>query len=376
MTLGTILTVVVLAVAVAASVFLRRRTRKRVEEETSYQKGIDALIAGRRDDALKYLARAVREDSRNVDAYVKLGILLRERGQVKQATQVHRELLVKRRLPPPVRSEIVKNLALDLAQAGRWGEVVEQIRSLPRAERSDPRMLTLARDAYETVGDFDRAMATHREILKAGATGEPSAGVYRAHVALLALRRGDSVRAKAELQAAMQEDRKATLANLYLGDIAAEAGDLERASAFWTALIAERPECAHLAFDRLEKAYFELGDFGRMMRVYEDVTARAPSSVHAYCGLSQMQERKGDIDAAVETAREATKHEGNTFGGHRQLIDVLVRNQRFEEAARAAQTFLSEIPDGGFGANCPSCRAPLKDPGWRCPTCRAWIDVC
>ena len=376
MTLGIILTVVVVGVSTAAIVFVRRRVRKRVEKESAYQKGLDALIAGHRDDALKHLARAVREDSRNVDAYIKLGSLLRERGQVRQAIQAHRELLVKRRLPTPVRSEIVKNLALDLAEAGRWGEVVEQIRSLPRAERGDKRMLALARDAYETVGDFERAMATHHEILKGGATNEPSSGVYRAHIALLALQRGDSVRARAELQAALQEDRTAVFANLYLGDIAAQAGDLERASAHWMALVTEKPDCAHLAFDRLEKAYFELGDFGRMVRVYEDVVTRAPSSVQAHCGLSRMLERKGDIDEAISAAREAIKHEGDTFIGHRQLIDILVRNERFEEAAHAAQALLSRPPDVGASASCPSCRVPIENPGWRCPACRAWIDVC
>ena len=372
---GIILVVVALVIAGAVALFLRRRARKRVGEETAYQKGLDALIAGRRDEALKYLARAVRDDSRNVDAYIKLGILLRERGQVRQAIQAHRELLVKRRLPPPVRSEIVKNLALDLAEAGRWGEVIEQIRSLPRGERGDRRMLALGRDAYETVGDFERAMATHREMLKAGETGEPSTGMYRAHLALLALKRGDSVRAKTEFLAAIQEDGEAALANLYLGDIAREAGDLERATAYWMTLVTEKPEYAHLAFDRLEKAYFELGDFGRMLRVYEDVVARAPSSAHAYCGLSRMQERKGDIDEAADTAREAIKHEGNTLVGHRQLIDVLVRNQRFEEAALAAQALVAGPPDSATGASCPTCRAPVTSPGWRCATCRAWIDV-
>ena len=85
--------------------------------------GIDALIAGNRDAAMKHLADAVREDPRNLDGYVKLGNLLRERGQIRQAIQVHRELLVKRKLPAAIRSEIVKSLARDLAPAANWPEV-------------------------------------------------------------------------------------------------------------------------------------------------------------------------------------------------------------------------------------------------------------
>ena len=365
--------VVVLVALVAVS---RRRSRQRETEETSYQRGLDALIAGDRDAALRHLAVTVREDPRNVDAYVKLGNLLRERGQTKQAIQIHRELLVKRRLPAGVRNELSKNLALDYAEARRWGEVVEQIRELPRGERSDRRMLCLARDAYEAVGDFERAIAAHREILKSGAVGEPTLGIYRAHTALLALERGDSVRARAEFQTALKEDAEAAIASLYLGDIAGDAGDLERAAVHWMRLVTDRPDCAHLVFDRLEKAYYELGDFGRMMGIYQDVAARAPTNVHAHRGLSRMLERKGDIEGAVEAAREAVKHEGDTLAGHRQLVEILVRNQRFEEAARAAEELLSSRALEVDAQLCPACGEIMERPGWRCPKCRAWTDEC
>ncbi len=375
--LGAVIAVVVVAAVAVALVFAARlRAGRKAIEETAYQKGLDALIAGDKDAALKHLAVTVREDPRNVDAYVKLGNLLRQRGQVKQAIQVHRELLVKRRLPAGVRNEITKNLALDYAEARRWGEVVDQIKSLPRGERADIRMLALARDAYEAVGDFERAMATHREILKAGAIREPSVGVYRAHTALLALERGDSVRARAEFQTALKEDPQAALASVYLGDISRDAGDLERATAHWMKLVADKPDCAYLVFDRLEKAYFELGDFGRMMSVYEDVIQRSPTSAHAYCGLSRMLERKGDIDEAANAAREAIKHEGETLMGHRQLIELLVRNERFEEASRAAEGLLKSLDTGGVKRTCPFCGRTVQKPVWRCPECRSWNDVC
>jgi len=355
----------------------RARSRGRELDESPYHLGLDALIAGHSDRAIEHLTRAVRDNPRNVDAYVKLGNILRERGQVKQATQIHRELLVKRKLPKNVRNEIIKSLARDLASAGRWLDVLEHLATLPRGERSDPSVLAMTRDAYESAGELDKAAQTHKDLLKAGSPeGQPSAGVYRAHLGLVAFKRGDTRRAKAEFQAAVKEDPGAALAYVYLGDIAVREEDAERAVAYWMRLVSEKPGCAHLVFERLEKAYFEIGDFGRMMGIYEQLVASSPSNVMALTGLSRMLERKGAVDEALRIAREAVKHEGSTFEGHRQLIEILMRHERYEEAAKAAETLLAGLSEHREERTCPSCAAPLDGYDWRCNSCRAWTNEC
>jgi lipopolysaccharide biosynthesis regulator YciM len=339
---------------------------------------LNSMIAGDRDTAMKHLTRAVRDDPRNIDAYVKLGNLLRDRGQVRQAVQIHRELLVKRRLPASVRNEIVLALAHDLAAAGRWREALEHLAALPKSERSSPVVLRLTRDAYESAGDLPKALATHKELLKTGAKhGEPSPGVYRAHLAHIALMRGDSRTAKSEFQAALKEDTAAALAYLHLGDIAAKEEDTERAVAYWMRLVSERPDCAHLVFDRLEKSYYEMGDYGRMMGIYEELIASSPSNVKALSGLARMLERKGSVEEAIRTAREAVKHEGSSFEGHRQLIEILMRHDRHAEAAEAAVSLLRSLDNHGEQRRCENCGAPLTGSGWRCGSCGTWLTrVC
>jgi lipopolysaccharide biosynthesis regulator YciM len=371
------ITIVVVVAAGAALWFLGRRragaSRSKVEE-TPYHLGLDSMIAGDLDSAMKHFTRAVRDDPRNVDAYIKLGNILRQRGQVRQAIQIHRELLVKRKLPTGTRNEITMALARDLAAAGRWREVLEQLATLPKSERAASDVLAMTRDAYESAGDLERALQTHKELLKSGVrSGEPSTGVYRAHLASIALARGDSRTAKAEFQAALKEDGSSGLAYLHLGDIASREGDAERAVAYWMRLVSERPDCAHLAFDRLEKAYYDMGDYGRMMSIYEEIVAAAPGNVKALSGLARMLERKGSVDEAVRLAREAVKHEGPAFEGHRQLIEILMRHDRKAEAAEAALSLLARLKQEGEGRKCEKCGAPLGESGWRCSSCRTWL---
>ena len=378
MTFVIVAAIVILAVGGIWFIGARRsKAGRSALEESPYNLGLNALIAGDRDGAMRQLTQAVRDDPRNVDAYVKLGNILRERGQVRQAIQIHRELLVKRKLPPSVRSETIKNLARDLATAGRWREVLEHLGTLPRSERSDPFVLAMTRDAYEAAGDLDKAAQTHKDLVKVGAAeGQPSLGVYRAHLGLVAMSRGETRMAKGEFQAAVKDDSDAALAYAYLGDIAVLEEDTERAVAYWMRLISERPNCAHVVFERLEKAYFEMGDFGRMMGIYEELVAKSPSNVEALAGLARMLERKGAVDEAIRVAGEAIKHEGDTFAGHKQLVEILMRHERYEEAAKAAVSCLEGLGEQAKERACPKCGKPLGGQGWRCNSCRAWLNEC
>jgi len=373
----------VIAIA-AAAVFLlwflarisRRRARRAAERPTSYALGLDAMVAGEREAAVRHLKRAVREDPRNLDAVINLGDLLRQRGHVKQATQLHRELLVKRRLPKETRAAITQCLALDLAAAERWPEVIETLGGLSKPARMAIDMLVLLRDAHEATGALDQAMQAHAEILKRAPAEQPTMAIYRAHIGLIALRRGDAAKARAEFLTALKDDPAGTaVANLYLGDMAADEGSTDRALVFWMKLVADAPDQAHLAFERLEKAYFEMGDFGRMLGVYEDVVARAPSSTAALCGLSKMHERKGDMEEAARLAGEAIKHEGNTAVGHQRLIEVLVASARFEEASRTALAYLESISESADVETCPFCGEARDATHWRCAGCKAWTDA-
>ncbi len=366
----------VVIVLYALSGLGRRRARRAAARPSSYELGLNAMVAGERESAVRHLKGAVREDPRNLDAVIKLGDLLRQRGHVRQAIQLHRELLVKRRLPKETRSTILECLAKDLAAAERWPDVVQTIGELSKPARLLPEMLVLLRDAHEATGELSQAIHAHAELIKRSPAGQPSLAVYRAHIGYIAYRLGDGARAKSEFLAALKDEPvKTAQANLYLGDMARDDGELDRAVAHWMKLVSDAPEKAHLVFDRLERAYYSMGDFGRMMGVYEDVVSRSPSNTAALNGLSKMHERKGDLDEALRLARESIKHEGRSGAGHRRLVEVLITAGRFEEASRVALEHLESLAHVLEDETCPFCGEPRDAALWRCPGCKAWTDA-
>ena len=62
--------------------------------------------------------------------------------------------------------------------------------------------------------------------------------------------------------------------------------------------------------------------------------------------------------------------------GHRQLVNILVQQGRFEEVAEETQSLLARLEEHCVLRECPSCGAEISEGGWRCDACRAWVNEC
>src|SRR5438128_684057 len=83
-----------------------------------------ALFRGDNEEALLAFAETVRIDTDNVDAYIHIGNLLRERGEPARAINVHRELTVRSGLTTAQERTVRESLVLDLIALGRADQAV------------------------------------------------------------------------------------------------------------------------------------------------------------------------------------------------------------------------------------------------------------
>jgi len=84
------------------------------------------LIDGDEETAFREFKNAVRLDSTNVDAYLRLGDLLRKRGDIDRAFQLHRELTTRRGLDPDTEARIQQALCRDLIALSRWERAADR----------------------------------------------------------------------------------------------------------------------------------------------------------------------------------------------------------------------------------------------------------
>lgn len=362
------------AVGYAAWLFSRDAAAGPPRPETAYQRGVHALLAGDKDAALEAFADTVQQDSANIDAYIHLGNLLRERGEAARALDLHRKLTARPARTPAQDKAIREALVLDWIAVGRPHEAIEAATELRERDRKNGAGLPLLLQAYEAGGEWDRAYDVRVEMAKA--RGERETGAlarYRAAIGEIELRNDRLEEAARHFKAALKLEREHPVALLRMGDIYYETNHPDRAMRLWEGLAAAHPEHAHLVLERLEVSYFERGRFGDLASLYESMLQRNPHDARILLALARMHLKRGDLGEATHAAREALTAEPHSLEARLLVIEI---HRRLGDSARAlneVDTLLREL-GGAAPPVCPRCGERAEEYWSRCPSCLAWME--
>lgn len=280
-----------------------RRERRRLTDrgQGSYKEALRHLVDGEIDLAYARLVETVRDDTSNIDAYILLGDLLRQRGNLERALKVHRDATLRTDLSPESNRVLLKSLALDYLAAGRWGAAERTLNDLDHQTR---RGSTWARlrllEVYEAQEDWGAAYELARDLGDHPQVGPARLARYLVEQAARLSAEGHHHKARLVLKDAIKHDRGCADAYGMIGDSYAEEGRIEDAIEWWEQLVRAAPGRAAEVFKGLENHLYELGEFERMAGIYERFLEEDPGNVDATLAFAHFLQRKGQLDRAVD----------------------------------------------------------------------------
>jgi lipopolysaccharide biosynthesis regulator YciM len=366
-----ILAIVVIVLAVIIALIFRK-TRKSSSPLDPYIEALKKIIEGDRNAAFNLLERSVKIGNAPTYAYIKLGELLRERGDAGKALQIHQSLTVRENLAKSDRMELYLNIAEDYSQLGKPEQAVANLESaMKRYSIKEPQIFVSLAKHHNILGQRSKAFDRLKDLKRSGWIDDRELALFLASAAENAGENGDMREAKKLLQRALKLDPSCPAALLKLGDFEEKDGRFDEAIRLWKQAAVVSHELSSTALHHLEKTLFQRGKFGEIEQIYRDVLAERNDDESAVLSLASFYRKQGREEEALTLLEDYLASHSESLGGS-LLLSSLYANLRDNETL---ETFLDEsINRLTFQQRyvCSCCGFPAELMRWHCPKCNAF----
>jgi lipopolysaccharide assembly protein B len=349
--------------------------RRRLRETPHYMLGLNFLVDGQVDHAIDELTQATSSAGDALEIQMILGNLLRMKGQVGRSINIHQSLLQRPDLTPVEHAYVLLCLGLDFRHGGFVDRAVGAFQDVLRLDPSNHYALVNLQKLHEEQHQWSDAVRVRERIL---ALPLSDGMADRRILAFLHNEMGQSMAATdpaaaaAAFTRALDTDPLTAPASLNLGDVCERQGDLPAAVSHWEALTKTQPERAHLAFDRLERAYARLATPARFVELCERLIAAQPRDWRARLALSRHLSATAQHRRAFTLLLEALGHNPHGIAIHQAMWSTLSALSFEEQLVRAYMELTREAVFYLDPHVCTRCRYRSTELLWQCPQCHEW----
>ena len=332
--------VLLLAVTTGLYALIDRFFDKKVKSDSIvYVEALRDLLDGREESAFSKLRLAVAEDSENLDAYLRLGQLLRDYGKPERALQVHKDLTLRGGLKPFQKAAVLQQLAADYLAMENFDMAEAAIKELLQHDSNsrwaNSRLLEIQQKAEKWEEAYDTAVALMK--IESSKTKKPLA-VFKYKMGLSQFKKREYHKARVYFKEALGLDPKYVEAYIAIGDSYTIEGRHEDAVSFWKKMIEAVPEESHQALDRLQKALYDLGRFGEIESICQKIIEQAPNGIEAKLTLANIYKKKGELDGAEKLLAEIVETNPQDVNVIMQLVRLYLEKRENQKLDRLFRT--------------------------------------
>lgn len=367
--------VIVIAALAFLAMYLFRKKPAAAQDQSAadYTEGLNLLLAGERDAALKRFRDAVTKNSRNVDAYLKIGDILREMGQVERAINVHKYLTVRSGLSPKQRQEIMHSLAKDYQNAREYDKGLEVLNKVLEENKHAVWAQEMKLKFFELKEEWDNAFQAYKDLRKnRGESKNGRLALYRVQEGLQLIQNGKEREARTRFKDAIKIDPGSPPAYIYLADSYRRENRNSDALQVLKEFVERVPSQSYLAFERIKDLLFEGGVFGEIENVYLEIIEIQPNNLMARLALAEIYEKKGELEKAIATCQDVLEKDASNEIARKHLVRLYHKTGDDEKSVSQALDLIDDSLKHKQMFKCKECGYQANEPFWRCPQCLEW----
>jgi len=350
--------------------------RRRLRETPHYMLGLNFLVDNHVDQAIDELTQAASTGTDALEIQMILGNLYRAKGQVGRAITLHQSLLQRPNLTKLEQAYVQLCLALDFRHGGFVDRALEAFQEVVRLDPHNRYALVNLQKLYEEQHQWSEALRVRSDIARLDGRHRTEDQQILAfltnEIGMSQNRNGDAAAAGRAFAEAIDIDPRTAPAYLNLGDVREQQGTITGAIEAWESLTREVPDRAHLAFERLERAYAQVGAPRRFGELCQRLISQSPQDWRTRLALSKHLAAQSRHREAFELLLDALPHNPHGLAIHEQVWQTLSALGLEPSLVRRYTTLTSDAVFYLDPHVCTRCRYRSTELLWQCPQCHEW----
>jgi len=374
MTTTYIIAAIAFIIIIAVIYIVFKMPKQKKDSNVEYTKALNYLITGEKNKALQKLRETVRLDTNNIDAYIKIGDILREQGSPDRAIKIHRGLTIRPELRSSHKITILESLIKDYQAAEKYDLAVQAGQKLLEITNHDAWAEEIMLQLYEGARDWEKAYETLKKIQKLrGQKNSQLLALYKVESGLKLIEQGKERDGRIKFREAIKLDKKCPPAYLYLSDSYIRENRYSDALTELERFSTQTPQLSYLGFARIKDILFHEGIFGEVENIFESLLQKNPNIESIRFQLADIYERKGELEQAIQLCLEALEQNPGSQQAKRYLAKFLAKKGETEEALQYALDLTENLMNNKEEQfACKKCSFVSNEPKWRCPQCHEW----
>jgi len=347
----------------------RMKKRRREKAEELYNRGVDAHLAGKEEQAVKLLEDAVQKDPDFIFPFFRLGTVYLRQGKFDQAIELHQ----KARETHPKNLRLLLMLVDDFVAAGRSEEAVVILKEIIRKDDGNRTALTILRDIQEAQDEWEGAIDTQKKLIKLSGKEQSEQSRLRGlkyHCAVSFVEKGEYDRALKILRDIIKESPDFIAAILSQGEALIATGKLDEGL---KVLIEgyrthKKPVFLQLIADKL----MAQENPGKLIEIYRELLEKMPQDVFLNLFYGKTCLRLEMIDDGFMALKKVESLGYDSPLLHALLGEANARRDRFQEAIEEFRKYIDISVGMKPHYQCGECGHTAMHWSARCESCGKW----
>ena len=346
-------------ILIALSVSSRRPEKNAANNK--YIEGLEAIIDGEFDIAIKNLREAMEKEPQNTEAYLYLGDILRKKGQITSAIKIHKNLSVLPDLTKNEKRRVLESLGKDYLENSQWEKALDIYELLSKGKPGNKELCKTLLMLYEKLEKWDKAF----NIAKRVYTDKKDYANYATSIASSLIGK-DANRAMSLVKIGLKAD--VPYAYYLYGKILINEGEETKGIEYLQKSISLDPERAYLILPALEEYMFRSGEFNILEPYLKNLTTEYPENWDILNTYISILKKKGELDKVKDLLSESTS---NLNLDHLEILTSIASTYTEVDKDRACEFIgdMQRLLNKTKKFKCSRCNNESKEFSWKCHNC-------